>query len=57
MIYIIGQNALTTTGISYIVSKRHELRSTNGFKLDRQKLGTKNFYICTDFRWYSERSM
>ena len=28
-------SALTTTGVSYIVSKRHELWSTNGFKLDR----------------------
>ena len=31
-------NALTTTRVSYIVSKCHELLSTNGFKLD------PNFY-------------
>ena len=28
-------SALTTTGVSYFVSKQHELWSTNGFKLDR----------------------
>ena len=28
-------SALTTTKASYIVSKRHELWSTNSFKLDR----------------------
>ena len=32
-LYIIG-NALATTKVSYIVSKGHELWSTNGFKLD-----------------------
>ena len=28
-------SALTSTGVSYVVSKCHELWSTNGFKLDR----------------------
>jgi len=27
-------SALTTTGVSYIIPKRHELWSTNGFKLE-----------------------
>jgi len=31
----IGQVCWQLQGVSYIASKRHELRSTNGFKLDR----------------------
>jgi len=34
MIYISGQVHCKLQGVCYIVSKRHELWSTNGFKLD-----------------------
>ena len=34
MVYISGQVRWQLQGVSYIVSKRHELWSTNGFKLE-----------------------
>ena len=51
-------SALTTTRVSYIISKCHELSSTNGFKLDRHVYPpyvNSAFYVIARLRTSSQK--
>ena len=54
MIYISGQVRCKLQGVCYIVSKRHDLWSTNGFKLDRSfypPSANSAFHFIARLRW------